>query len=162
MRAITWEKFSKDTQSIAASITQQQQTYDLIVCVMRGGCVPSSILSNALDTPMLALGVRSYAEQQSGEVSVYQSFISDLYYMKGHTTIDKVLVVDDLSDTGGTFEYFIRTYKDLFGTIHTAAPYIKTGTKHIPTYYTEEFNSSEWLEFPWETPLVDTKYLHAV
>ena len=162
MRAITWDKFSIDTLSLVERITQQQQSYDLIVCVMRGGCVPSSIISNALDVPMLSLGIKSYTGLQSGDIHVYQSFISDLYFMRSFSIVNNVLVVDDLSDTGKTFNYFVETYKDLFSTIHTAAPYIKTGTAHVPTYYTQEFAADEWLEFPWESTLAQPKYLHAV
>ena len=163
MRVVSWDSFSADMSSLLSQITQHTPSYDLIICVMRGGCVPACMISNALNVPMLAFGAKSYTQDHKAlEIEVYQSFISDLWNMKSNRDVSNVLVVDDLSDTGNTFEYFVQTYQSIFKTIHTAAPYIKTGTSHLPTYYARELAAGEWIEFPWEASVAENKYLHAV
>lgn len=163
MLAISWDQISKDTAALAQSIVESGYEYDLIVGAMRGGCIPACIISHALDIPMLTIGIKTYeGNMKTSNIDIYQSIISDLYNMRQAQSVERVLFVDDLSDTGETFNYLKTTYLSTFKLIHTAALYIKTETRHIPDFWVQEFAKNQWLEFPWESTLKISKYIHAV
>lgn len=151
MRHISWDELAADCRQLVTQIKNTDHHYDLVIGLLRGGCVPATLISHDLDVPMMAIGIRTYDDQhKTDKVDAYQSSYGDIFNLKQRTSIEKVLVVDDLSDSGDTFNYISKMYAGVFNTIHTAAPYIKTGTNHVPTYYTHECISGEWLEFPWE------------
>ena len=145
---------SADCRKLATQIKSAGHDYDLVIGLLRGGCVPATMISHDLDVPMMSIGIRSYDDQnKTDKVDAYQASYGDIFNLKQRRSIDKVLVVDDLSDSGDTFNYIHKMYAGVFNTIHTAAPYIKTGTNHVPTYYSHECSSDLWLVFPWENTL---------
>ena len=149
---ITWQQLHDDCLQIVSKIKNSNKEYDLVVGLTRGGCIPATIISHALDVPMLAIGVKTYDDKtKNSRVDAYQAAYGDIYNMRQRRSIMHTLVVDDLSDTGDTFAYITRTYSTVLPGMDTAAPYIKSHTIFKPTYYTTEFTNNEWLVFPWET-----------
>ena len=62
-----------------------------------------------------------------------------------------LLVVDDVSDGGSTFDFVVDRIRQRTNyKVYTAAPYIKTGTKFVPDFYVTEFPKDEWIVFPFE------------
>ena len=136
---------------IVEIIQQSNIEYDVVVGLMRGGCVPATIISHALNVPMMTIGIKTYADQhKTQEVDAYQAAYGDFYNMRQRRSIMRTLIVDDLSDTGDTFAYVSRTYATVLPEIDTAAPYIKSHTTFKPKFYATEFTNNEWLVFPWE------------
>lgn len=149
--AITWKQLHQDCMQLVENIRSTKLEYDLIVGLMRGGCVPATIISHALDVPMMTIGIKTYDHtQKTHNVDAYQAAHGDFYNMRQRRSIMRVLLVDDLSDTGDTFEYVVRNYSSILPQLDTAAPYIKSQTQFRPTYFAQEFFNSEWLVFPWE------------
>lgn len=154
MTSISWDEIYSDSKALANSI-QLVHNIDICVGLLRGGCIPATIISHQLNIPMFAVGIKSYNNDHTQDnIEHYQkagkSLINYIHNTFKHSRGVRCLVVDDLSDSGTTFKYFNEMYEDMFESIISASLYIKSGTGHVPDFYQKEFNKTEWLEFPWE------------
>jgi len=108
----------------------------------RGGLIPSIIISNILNIrKVYSIGIKSYEDTAKGEFELYQ--IPEL------EDIDKVLVIDDISDTGDS----LRAVKDIMQSkdIITVSLHIKKESKFIPNVYGKQVNNNVWVVYPWES-----------
>jgi hypoxanthine phosphoribosyltransferase len=61
-----------------------------------------------------------------------------------------VLIVDDLSDTGETFEVAVRYLRELGAAqVRTAALHHKQQSKFVPDYFAKRVRHWRWLSYPW-------------
>lgn len=151
MKYFLWDTITKDAKAIAERIKSSGSPFDLVIGLLRGGSIPATIISHHLDVPMMCIGIKTYDDQsKTGNVDAYQAAHGDIFNLKSKRSIQRVLVVDDLSDTGDTFKYVIKTYAHLFEEMQTAALYIKSNTTHVPDFYHASYDAQEWLVFPWE------------
>lgn len=117
--------------------------YDAIIGIGRGGLIPATLLSYKFNIPVFNYGIKSYTEKKKrGQIFEYQ--YPDIDY--GTT----VILIDDLADSGKSFEYCLSELAPLNLKITTAALYIKTNAKFIPDYFIKSYASKEWISFPWE------------
>ncbi len=117
---------------------------DYIVGITRGGNIPATIISNMLDIPCEAIKV---------------SFRNDDRVEKNHwlSTLDKkILIVDDINDTGATFNWIWKDW-DLSKKDHKVKFAVLTdnmgSTFEEVNYSVHEVNKTEedvWLVYPWE------------
>lgn len=147
---ITWDNLHADCKNIIDQIRRDASSnIEVVVGLMRGGTVPATIISHALDIPMYVVGIKSYiTTEKTGVIQLYQDCLDEMRRMN-HTN-HHVLVVDDISDTGETLDYIVEAYAPYCKSVRTATPYIKIGTRHIPHYYAFTYPRQEWLDFPWE------------
>jgi hypoxanthine phosphoribosyltransferase len=127
-----------------------------IVAIARGGLIPASLLASILKvTNFTTYGISSYEGKEQGKFKEYQP----LPFQYPTPEEDDILIVDDLSHTGLTFEYtrqqidknlVYNKARQKTHNIYTAAPYIKTHTKVIPDFWVTEVPEEQWLIFPWE------------
>lgn len=138
---ITWTQLEKDTLALAKKIRGTK--IDEIISISRGGMVPSRIISDVLKLPISHIAIESYsAMKQEKEPVVTQ--VSPRKF-KGET----ILLVDEVSDTGKTFEralFYLATLP--INKVYTASPYIKPHTKFIPDFWVK--NLDTWILFPYE------------
>jgi len=109
--------------------------FDTIVGVGRGGLIPATILSYKLginDLQNIAINTR-----HSDNIEIYQIPQN----LKG-----KVLVVDDINDTGVTFE----TIKKLLDVDITFASLIKRYNTKFDNIYAHLATNDDWYVFPWD------------
>ncbi len=125
-----------------------------IIALARGGLVPATIMANRLGVRhVYSLGVSSYEKQADGKETpgAYEMYQRIPTNIRKHGPDDFVLIVDDISDKGGTFEYAEQYIKQIIGgNIVTMSLVIKPETKHKPTYFYEEVDQDKWIVFPWE------------
>ncbi len=118
---------------------------DVIVGVTRGGWVPARVLSDLLGIHALAtiraefyLGV---AETQNAPV-VTQGVSADV-------TEKKVLLVDDVADTGKSLRLAVEHLKQHGASeIRVASVYLKPLSVVTPDYWEKETRG--WVVFPWD------------
>lgn len=124
-KQITWKEIVLLTQVLAKKIEPFKDDFVGIYGVPRGGLIPAVILSNLTGLPLFC----------------------------STDTIDKkVLVVDDIIDTGRTAERMIRK-----GAVTFAALYVSPKSSIKPSFYANVHNDNNWLIFPWET-ISSSKY----
>jgi hypoxanthine phosphoribosyltransferase len=141
----TWEKIYELLLNLAHQIRKARFQPDIIVGVSRGGWPPARIMSDLLENPELA-NVKaefylSVAETKSEPVIAQPVSVS----VKGK----KVLVVDDVADTGKSLA-LVRKHLKEQGAIQVkiAAIYYKPWSIVTPDWF--EKKTSHWIIFPWE------------
>jgi xanthine phosphoribosyltransferase len=130
------EKIVKELKEKYADIMDYE-----IVGISRGGLVPAVVISNLLGIRKVhSLGLKTYKDQEKDGAEIYQ--VPDL------ANNNKILLIDDISDTGESFIIVKNLYshKELI----TASVYMKEKTKFVPDVVGENIDNEVWVVFPWE------------
>jgi uncharacterized protein len=118
---------------------------DVIVGVSRGGWVPARFLSDLLENSNLA-SVKVECYTGIGEASEVPRLTQELV---ADVAGKRVLVVDEVSDTGKSLKLVIQHIKQRNPReIKTATLYCKPQSVLKPDFYERE--TSRWVVFPWE------------
>lgn len=118
---------------------------DVIVSIGKGGTIPGVILAEKLGITNLNFGIKSYSNFTRQEVLVYQTVNFEAY------RDSKILIVDDLTDSGKTFEYVTNAFlKNYCEHIKTASVFVKEQSSYIPDFFVEKVPSDVWIVQPWE------------
>ncbi|RLE77321.1 MAG: phosphoribosyltransferase [Thermoprotei archaeon] len=147
-RKITWDYVVDLCKKLALRIRDDGYRPDVIVAIARGGYVPARLLCDYLGvTDLLSIKVEHWLETGKAEKEAKITYPFN-YDLSGK----KVLVVDDICDTGDSFiiavEHIRRNSKP--EVIKTAAMQIIPATsKFTPDYVVEELKSWEWQLYPW-------------
>jgi hypothetical protein len=119
---------------------------DLIVAIGRGGYVPGRVLSDILGLmDLTSFKIEHYRNAQK------QSAARVRYPLATDTTGRRVLLVDDVSDTGDTFAVALEHLRSR-GTpaeVRTAVLYHKTVCPYVPDYYAQKAVKWRWIVYPW-------------
>jgi len=146
---VSWDQFHRDARALAWRLTGAGP-FEAIVCVTRGGLVAAAIVARELDVRVIeTVCVVSYQDyKDQGELQVLKS-IADSVSRIGAGRGDRVLIVDDLVDTGKT----AQIVRALLPKAHFATVYAKPmGRPMVDTFITE-VSQDTWIYFPWDTGL---------
>ncbi len=142
---LSWDDVQVLSERLADKVKQSGFEPDLIVAVSRGGFDPARILCDQLGIRRLAsVQVEYYmgVEQKSGEPQVVYPLNADVKGMK-------VLVVDDVSDTGTSLKTALEHVAARGASeVRVATLHIKPWTAFKPDYHTDEVD--KWIVYPWE------------
>jgi hypothetical protein len=141
----SWEDVERLSEVLAQKIIESRYEPDVIVAVSRGGFDPARILCDRL-------GVRRLASVQ---VEFY-SGVKDtaekpriIYPLNANVKGQRVLVVDDVSDTGDSLmlvkEHVLAVNPS---DLKVATLHIKPWTSFRPDYHASE--TEAWIVYPWE------------
>jgi hypoxanthine phosphoribosyltransferase len=119
----------------------------IIVSIGKGGSIPGVILAEAFNCTNLNLGLRSYKGQTRDTIQEYQGIDEHFDTLKDAN----VLIIDDIADSGETFNYAVNKFKDQ-GCVHlqTASVFYKPCSKFRPDCYGLEVSADTWIVQPWE------------
>ena len=143
---LTWEDVDFITNIVSESISKKNIKFDTIVALGRGGLIPGAILSYKLDIKNLQnLGINT--RQEDGQ------YVETLIYQRP-TITGNVLVVDDINDSGKTFEAVNSLIKSEYPDIGELL-YCSLTTRYNTNFnenniYGKIINTSDWLVFPWD------------
>jgi hypothetical protein len=141
----TWEEIYELLLNLADKIRKGGFKPDVIVGISRGGWTPARIMSDLLENSELAnvkaefyLGVA----ETKGEPVITQPVSMSVQGKK-------VLVVDDVADTGKSL-HLVRLHliEKSATEVKIATLYYKPWSILTPDYY--ERKTSSWIIFPWE------------
>lgn len=141
---VTWDQFHRDSRALAWRLNEQGP-FAAIVAITRGGLVPAAIVARELNIRVVeSVSMKSYAHQDQGDVKVLKAISQDI--IDRNAAGDKILIVDDLVDTGAT----ARVVRDLLPGAHLATVYAKPmGREMVDTFITE-VSQDTWIYFPWD------------
>lgn len=148
---LTWPLFDEAIRILARRVRESGYHPDLILGVARGGLVPAAALAYALGVKQIAtINVRRYVGH--GRHSREPALLSplpppDLFRLK------RILVVDDVADTGATLCLVKNACSGEALAIRTAVIYEKP-TALIRSEYVWR-RTAAWLDFPWEVQPID-------
>jgi uncharacterized protein len=146
---ISYDAFLNDISALAEIILASEWAPDLIVGVGRGGLVPATYLSHRLQITMLSV-------DHSSQVPDFADHL--LSKLAGMTVAgQKVLVVDDINDSGSTIAYLRRRLAEAGGLgrnlrFGVLIDNIRS-VEHVD-YRSRTIDRSvnkSWFVFPWET-----------
>jgi len=144
---VTWSDIEFLSNVVSETIIKSGIKYDTIIALGRGGLIPGAILSYKLDIKNLQnLGINT--RHDDGK------YLETLVYQKPNSISGNVLVVDDINDSGKTFEAVNSLIKTEYPDIGELL-YCSLTTKHDTefnenTISGEIINTSDWLVFPWD------------
>ncbi len=151
------QQLLEDSFKLGSMVLQSGFIPTFILAIWRGGspigiAVQEFLAFHGIETNHIALRTSSYQGigQQESVVKIY----SMNYLVKTITHNDKLLIVDDVYDTGKSIEAIINELKfrarlNTPEDIHIAVPYYKptnNKTDRIVDYYIHE--TTQWLKFP--------------
>jgi hypoxanthine phosphoribosyltransferase len=116
---------------------------EAIIGVLRGGVVPARIILDIVGGDLLTIGVSFYKDigQTKGAPQITQPLTFPVDGMR-------VLVVDDVIDTGRTLALVVGELHRAAKDVRTAAVYFKPWAELRPDFYAAE--TEAWVVFPWE------------
>ena len=112
---------------------------EVIISINRGGCIPGVYLSHYLDKPHKMI-----------DIKLVDSSENKFSFFKKNKLI---LIIDDINDTGRTFEFVKKTFNDSDCEIRFAALINNVTSKTKIDYHGQLIDKSEnpvWYVFPWE------------
>ena len=144
---VTWDQFHRDSRALAWRL-QSLGPFDALVAITRGGLVPAAIVARELNIRVVeCVAVKSYDHQNQGGIKVLKPITEDL--LAKCKAGGKLLIVDDLVDTGAT----ARVVRDMLPGAHFATVYAKPkGREQVDTFITE-VSQDTWIFFPWDMAL---------
>ncbi len=143
--APTWDEIYDMLLKLARRVRNSGFSPEVIVGVSRGGWPPARIMSDLLENQNLA-NVRVVFYQDIGVRNkrpvITQPVTSRV---KGK----RVLVVDDVSDTGRSLRVvYTHLKRKRAGKIKVCTLYLKPGSVFTPHFYARK--TTKWVIFPWE------------
>jgi hypoxanthine phosphoribosyltransferase len=149
---LSYAAFGVAARELAQTIADDGYRPDAIVAIARGGLVLAGALGYALDVKMLgSLNVEFYTgvEERLDEPVVLPPTL-DRDALAGK----RVLLVDDVSDSGRTLALVLALLRAGGGEVRTVCLYSKPGTVQQPDYVWR--TTPNWIMFPWsaEGPVV--------
>lgn len=118
---------------------------DIIICIARGGYIPSRLICDYLDIYNLAsIRIKHYTGSDKSEVAQLIDPLS--INIQGL----KVLLVDDINDTGDTLQVALN-YLASFNPIEikVAVLHHKVISTLVPDYYAQKIIHWRWITYPW-------------
>lgn len=145
---VSWDQFHRDARALAWRLSAKGP-FAAIVCITRGGMVPAAIVARELGVRVVeTISIVSYHEDNTqGQIDVLKSISSDLLAQAKQG--EKILVIDDLVDTGAT----LRTVRTILPNAHFAAIYAKPMGRDMIDSFITEVSQDTWIYFPWDMGL---------
>ncbi|MBK8740369.1 MAG: phosphoribosyltransferase [Betaproteobacteria bacterium] len=148
---VTWDQYHKLTERLAKQIHESGWQFNQLICIARGGLRVGDVLSRIYDLPLAILSTSSYTEK-AGTVRG-ELIIADQMTMASGRLGDRVLLVDDLVDSGVTLEAVTRTLPQRYPQVtalRTAVLWYKACSVFKPDYYVEYLPDNPWIHQPFE------------
>jgi hypoxanthine phosphoribosyltransferase len=152
---ISFDDYNKIVEKLAIEINKKFKP-TVLVGIMRGAAPILDILSRLLKLPIAYIVIQSYSgdgmEDQQGEL-IFAREISSLAKEKDYK---KVLLIDDLSDTGLTLNKSIEWLKNYepiknhINEIKTACLWKKKSSTFEPDFCPVKLDSDPWIVQPTE------------
>ena len=148
---VTWDQYHSMIEKLAKQIDQSGWQFNSLICIARGGLRVGDVLSRIFDMPLAIISTSSYTEKAGtirGEL-----MIADQMTLASGRLGDRVLLVDDLVDSGVTLEAVTRTLPQRYPQItalRTAVLWHKACSVFKPDYIVEYLPDNPWIHQPFE------------
>ena len=143
---VSWQRVERMAQDLALRIRRDGFAPDLIIAIGRGGWMPGRLLSDYLGIANLTeFKVEHYTATQRHKEARMR------YPLSADPTGQRVLLVDDVTDTGDSFAValdHIRS-KGEPAELRTLALHHKTISPYVPDYYGAKVAKWRWIIYPW-------------
>tara|TARA_Y100000590_G_scaffold213924_1_gene242481 strand:- start:790 stop:1314 length:525 start_codon:yes stop_codon:yes gene_type:complete len=152
---VSWEQYHQTVEKLAMQIEESKYKPSILVGIMRGAAPMIDVLSRIFKLKCAYLAVESYSgkgiEDEQGNIIFSREMSSIAPNMGG-----RILLCDDLSDTGITFNKSIdwlkkyKPIKDKIEDIKTATLWKKKKSTFEPDFCAVKLPDNPWIVQPFE------------
>ena len=152
---IDWKEYNLIVEKLAIQIHESGYRPTMLIGIMRGGAPIIDVLSRVFKLKCAYLAVESYSgkgvEDEQGDIVFSREMSSIAPNMGG-----RILLCDDLSDTGITFNKsidWLKKYKPIENKIEdikTATLWKKNKSTFDPDFCAVKLKSNPWIVQPFE------------
>ncbi|KZE99997.1 MULTISPECIES: phosphoribosyltransferase [unclassified Rhodococcus (in: high G+C Gram-positive bacteria)] len=144
---LTWATFGDASRDLTEKIVDDGFVPDIVIAIARGGLIPAGAISYAMGVKAAGtLNVEFYSDiEETLPDPVVLEPLLDTDAIVGK----KLLVVDDVADSGRTLALVIDLLKVHTADVRSAVIYTKPRTIVQPDYSWRE--TDKWINFPWST-----------
>jgi len=138
------DNLNTDILSIISQVRSANLKIDIILSVNRGGCIPGVYLSHGLKLPHKVIDL----QLRDGKNIPNSNSVKNL-----KINSKKILIIDDINDTGSTFIHLNRIINANNTKKYFACLINNIGSKFQVEFYGRSINKVEkpsWYVFPWE------------
>jgi len=122
---VTWEQIEQDVDKIVSDLLKHADI-DYVVGIPRGGLIIAVMISHRLGVKHMTIDHLEKLEEFDLDIDK-----------------KKILIVDDISDSGQTLKRFRKDYT-------TATLDVRNTTIAIPQFYVNWLDNADWVVYPWE------------
>jgi len=138
------DKVQNAITQIIDQMTKSNWLPEMILSINRGGCIPGVYLSHRIEKPHKVI-----------DVQLRDSLISPNFFVLNDcvSNYKRVLIIDDINDTGTTFDLINKNAGNTDCEIHYAALINNSKSKIKIDYFGQLIDKSKnpvWYVFPWE------------
>ncbi|MEM9561875.1 MAG: phosphoribosyltransferase [Actinomycetota bacterium] len=150
---MTWEGYGVAVRELAQMVADSGFRPDLILAIARGGLFPAGSLGYALAVKNLYVMNLEFYSGVDERLDV--PVMLPPYLDKFDLTDARILVVDDVADTGHTLKAVHEFCQEVVAESQTAVLYEKPHSLVKCDFVWRR--TSQWINFPWSTepPIID-------
>lgn len=142
---LTWDAFGVAGRQLAQQVLDSGYETDIVVAIARGGMLLAGSISYALGVKSCgALNVEFYT---GVDTRLQEPVILPPMLDEASLVGKRILLVDDVSDSGRTLALVVQLLTASGAEVRTAVLYTKPKTVHQPEYTWRR--TDRWITFPW-------------
>jgi len=148
---VSWDEYNVLVEKLALAVHRSGFRFNQIICIARGGLRVGDILSRIFDMPLAILSTHSYAAE--GGTVRGELVIAEHMTMTRPTLGNRVLLVDDMVDSGHTLEAVVKTLPQRYPVItemKTAVLWWKACSVYRPDFHVDYLPDNPWIHQPFE------------
>ena len=144
-RNVAWREIDTCVETVGRTIRTARFRPDCIVAILKGGLVPARLLSDFFGSiEIYPMRVKAY----DGTRKLDRVRLESFRYPIGRK---RVLLVDDIHDSGQTLQKVIRyLQRRRPRALRTATLFYKHQASHPPDFHARTVAPDVWMVFPWE------------
>jgi YD repeat-containing protein len=148
---VDWDQYHRLIEQLIVRVHQSGWQFDQILCLARGGMRVGDIFSRVFDRPLATLATSSYREDSGTKQGSLA--IAPYVTMASGTLTGKILIVDDMVDSGQTFDliraHLLRTYPSITE-LRSAVLWYIAHSVITPDYFVQKLEHNPWIHQPFE------------
>ncbi|MBO0703002.1 MAG: phosphoribosyltransferase [Candidatus Dormibacteraeota bacterium] len=150
---LTWERFGEATRVLAEAVHDDGYEPEIVLAVARGGLLPAGAVSYLLGVKnVFTMNVEFYTGvNQRLPMPVVLPPVPNAVDLTGA----RVLVVDDVADTGRTLQLVVDFCRDHVEDVRCAVLYEKPASVVRCDYVWA--STDAWITFPWDRSVVEER-----
>lgn len=147
---VSWDEYHMLIERLALKVAHSGWDFDQILCLARGGMRPGDVLSRVFDKPLAIMAASSY-RSEGGTIQGRLDLAKYITLPRGELG-GRVLLVDDLADSGVTLRAVADRLRDLpsISELRSAVIWVKGLSTYMPDYHVELLPTSPWIHQPFE------------
>ena len=152
---INFEDYLKTVEKLAIKIHKSYRP-TVLVGIMRGAAPIIDILSRIMKLPIAYIVIQSYSGEGTEDKQGELMFAREISSLANNKDFNKVLLIDDLSDTGLTLNKsieWLKNYgatKDYIKEVKTACLWKKKSSTFEPDFCPVRLDTDPWIVQPTE------------